>query len=99
MAINRVTEVLDTIPLVVAPPGILYRVIQIGDLRVPVGAIAGVMTLSGWRQHGYARAALTKATAFVGTQLWAPFAVVICPTDDTGFYEHIGWRVGEGAIW
>ena len=84
---------------VVAHVGIMYRVIQIGDLRVPVGGIAGVMTLPGWRQRGYARAALAKATAFVGTQLWAPFAVVICPTDDTGFYEHIGWRVAEEAIW
>ena len=84
---------------VVAHAGIMYRVIQIGDLRVPVGGIAGVMTLSGWRQRGYARAMLAKATAFVGMQLWAPFAVVICPTDDTGFYEHIGWRVAEGAIW
>ena len=56
------------------------------------------MTLRGWRLHGYARAALAKATAFVGMQLWAPFAVVICPKEDTAFYEHIGWRVAEAAI-
>jgi hypothetical protein len=37
--------------------------------------------------------------AFVGMQLWAPFAVVICPKEDTGFYEHIGWRVAEAPIW
>jgi GNAT superfamily N-acetyltransferase len=84
---------------VVAHAGIVYRVIQIGDLRVPVGGIAGVMTLPGWRQRGYARAALAKATAFVGMQLWAPFAVVICPKEDTGFYEHIGWRVAAEATW
>ena len=31
-------------------------------------------------------------------QLWAPFAVAICPKEDTAFYEHIGWRVAEAAI-
>jgi GNAT superfamily N-acetyltransferase len=84
---------------VVAHAGIVYRVIQIGDLRVPVGGIGGVMTLPAWRQRGYARAALAKATAFVGLQLWAPFAVVICPTKDVGFYEHVGWRAADAAIW
>jgi GNAT superfamily N-acetyltransferase len=84
---------------VVAHAGIIYRVIQIGDLRVPVGGIGGVMTLPGWRQRGYARATLAKATAFVGMQLWAPFAVIICPKEETGFYEHIGWRVAEAPIW
>jgi hypothetical protein len=84
---------------VITHAGIIYRVIQIGELRVPVGGIGGVMTLPGWRQHGNARAALAKATAFVGMQLWAPFVVVICPKEDTGFYEHIGWRVAEESIW
>src|SRR5579862_4506305 len=64
---------------VVTHAGIIYRVVQIGPLRVPVGGVGGVMTLSGWRGRGYARAALASATAFVGTQLWAPFAMVICP--------------------
>jgi hypothetical protein len=84
---------------VVAHAGIIYRVIQIGDLRVPVGGIAGVMTLPGWRQRGYARAALAKATAFVGIQLWAPFAVVICPKEDFGFYKRGGWRTTDAPIW
>ena len=84
---------------VVAHAGIMYRVMQIGDLRVPVGGIAGVMTLPDWRQRGYARAALAKATAFVGIQLWAPFAVVLCPKEDTAFYEHLGWRAADAAIW
>ncbi len=84
---------------VVTHAGILYRVIQVGQLRVPVGGIGGVMTLHDWRRHGYARAALAHATAFVGMQLWAPFAVVICPRKDTGFYEHIGWHVAEARIW
>ena len=83
----------------VAHAGTIYRVIRIGDLHVPVGGIAGVMTLPGWRLHGYARAALAKATAFVGMQLWAPFAVVICPKEDTAFYEHIGWRITHAPIW
>jgi Acetyltransferase (GNAT) domain len=83
---------------VVAHAGILYRVIQVGDLRVPVGGVSGVMTLNDWRGKGCARAALAKATAFVATQLWAPFAVVICPMEDTAFYEHLGWHVAEAPI-
>jgi aminoglycoside 2'-N-acetyltransferase I len=84
---------------VVTHAGIIYRVIQVGQLRLPVGGIGGVMTLHDWRRHGYARVALAHATAFVGMQLWAPFAVVICPRKDTGFYEHIGWHVAEALIW
>jgi GNAT superfamily N-acetyltransferase len=83
---------------VVAHAGILYRVIQVGQLRVPVGGLAGVMTLHDWRGRGYARAALAHATAFVAMQLWARFAVVICPREDTAFYEHLGWRVAEAPI-
>ena len=84
---------------VVAHVGVSYRVIVVGDLRVPVGGVGGVMTLPEWRGRGYARAALDMATAFVGTQLWARFALVICPRGDTDFYAHLGWRVAEGPIW
>ena len=83
---------------VVTHVGILYRVVQVGALRVPVGGIGGVMTLSEWRGRGYARTALAGATAFVGTQLWAPFALIICPSAELGFYEHLGWSVAEGAV-
>jgi GNAT superfamily N-acetyltransferase len=83
---------------VVTHVGILYRVVQVGQVRVPVGGIGGVMTLPDWRRRGYARAALARATAFVGMKLWAPFAVVICPREDTAFYEHLGWRVADAPI-
>lgn len=83
---------------VITHVGILYRVVQVGSLRVAVGGIGGVMTLSEWRGRGYARAALAGATAFVGTQLWAPFALAICPTDDVAFYEHLGWTVADGPV-
>ena len=83
---------------VVTHVGILYRIVQVGALRVAVGGIGGVMTLSDWRGRGSARAALASATAFVGTQLWAPFALIICPKVDVGFYLHLGWSVADGAI-
>lgn len=38
---------------------------------------------------------LVKAVAM---QLWAPFAVVICPREDTAFYEHVGWQLPEASI-
>lgn len=84
---------------VVAHAGVLYRVITVGDLRVPVGGMVGVMTLPAWRGRGFARAALDMATAFVGLQLWARFALVICPRGDADFYDHLGWRVAEAPIW
>ena len=83
---------------IVAHAGVVYRIIQVGNLRVPVGGICGVMTLNDWRGRGYARAALAKATAFLAMQLWAPFAVVICPMEDTAFYEHLGWEVAEAPV-
>ena len=84
---------------VVTHAGIVYRVIQVGDVRVPVGGISGVRTLDEWRGHGYARAALANAVAFVAVWLWAPFAVVLCPRTDTAFYEHLGWRMVDAPIW
>jgi GNAT superfamily N-acetyltransferase len=83
---------------VVTHAGIIYRVVHVGALRLAVGGVGGVMTLSEWRGRGYARAVLAGATAFVGRQLWAPFALIICPKADVGFYEHLGWSVAEGAI-
>jgi predicted acetyltransferase len=84
---------------VVAHAGIIYRVIQVGNLRVPVAGIGAVMTLPDWRRRGYARAMLANATAFAALQLWAPFAVVICPKEDSGFYRHLGWQIAEAPIW
>jgi aminoglycoside 2'-N-acetyltransferase I len=84
---------------VVAHAGIIYRVLQVGQLRVPVAGIGGVMTLPDWRRRGYARALLANATAFAALQLWAPFAMVICPKEDSSFYQHLGWQVAEAPIW
>lgn len=83
---------------VVAHAGIIYRVIQVGQLRVPVAGIAGVMTLPDWRRRGYARAMLANATAFAALQLWAPFALVICPKEESAFYQHLGWQIAEAPI-
>jgi hypothetical protein len=84
---------------VVTHTGVLYRVIQVGDVRVPVGGITSIMTQSEWRGRGYARAALAKATAFVAVWLWAPFVLTICPRNDTGFYEMLGCHVAQSPIW
>jgi GNAT superfamily N-acetyltransferase len=79
--------------------GILYRVVQVGNVRVPVGGLSSVMTRSDCRGRGYARATLARATAFVGVWLWAPFALSLCHHNDTGFYEMLGWRVADAPIW
>jgi hypothetical protein len=41
-----------------------------------------------WRRRGFARAALESATAFIGIQLWAPFALAICPKVDSAFWPN-----------
>ena len=84
---------------VVTHAGILYRIIQVGDIRVPVGGITSVITHSDWRGRGYARAALARAAAFVAVWLWALFELAICRRKDTDFYEMLGWRVAEAPIW
>jgi GNAT superfamily N-acetyltransferase len=83
---------------VVTQAGIMYRVIQVGEVHVPVGAISGVMTLPDWRGRGYARDVLARASAFVASQLWAPFALVICPRDYASFYEKLGWHVADAPV-
>ena len=56
------------------------------------------MTLSEWRGRGFDRAALAVAAQFVGAQLGAPYALIICPIEDVEFYEHPGWSVAEAAV-
>ncbi len=85
---------------VVAHASIRCRVIQVGNVRVPVGGMSGVMTLPEWRGRGRARAVVDSAAAFVGIWLWAPFAVVMCPTDDArGFYAKSGWHRASAPVW
>src|SRR5262245_54054107 len=86
-------------PRVVTHAGIVYRVIQVGDVRVPDCRIGGVQTLHEWRGRGYARAVLTNAAAFAAIWLWAPFAVVLCSREDAAFYEHFRWQVVNAPIW
>ena len=69
-----------------------------GEHRVAVGGIGGVMTLPDWRGRGYARAALKKAQASVAVWRRAPFALAICPRDEASFYRHLGWRVADALI-
>ena len=83
---------------VVTHTGILYRVIRVGDVRVPVGGLSKVMTLPEARGRGYARAVVSSAAAFVGVWLWAPFAVVLCAPECAPFYQALGWRETNAPI-
>jgi GNAT superfamily N-acetyltransferase len=83
---------------VVGHAGILYRVVLVDGQRVAVGGIGSVMTLPAWRGRGYARAALTKAQAFIAMWLWAPFALVICPRAEAAFYRRVGWQIVDVPI-
>jgi hypothetical protein len=84
---------------VVSYAGISHRVVQVGDLRVPIGGISAVTTKVDWRGRGYAQAILANAAAFIAMTLWAPFAVVICPEEDASFYLRLGWQAVGGRIW
>lgn len=83
---------------VVTQTGILYRVIRVGDLRVPVGGLSSVRTHPEARGRGYARAVVSSAAAFVGVWLWAPFALVLCSPECTPFYQALGWRKTNASI-
>jgi GNAT superfamily N-acetyltransferase len=80
---------------VVAHADIGYRVIQIGQARMPVGAISQVAIGEAYRGRGYGRSILASTVSFVGVWLWAPFAVVICPRADASFYTHLGWSIRD----
>jgi predicted acetyltransferase len=84
---------------VVAHAGIVYRVIRVGNVRVPVGGMTGVGMLPEWRGRGKARVVVDSLVAFVGVWLWAPFAMVMCSPDATEFYTGSGWRATTAAVW
>jgi aminoglycoside 2'-N-acetyltransferase I len=83
---------------VVSHAGILLRVVQVGDKRVPVGGIGGVTTLPEWRRRGCATATLTKAAEFIGGTLGLEFAMVLCTEPLVPFYCMRGWQAVEGPI-
>jgi GNAT superfamily N-acetyltransferase len=83
---------------VVSHAGIQLRVVRVGEQRVLVGGIGGIMTLPAWRGRGFARAALRKAVAFLDHWLGVPFALVICPAEAAAFLRRLGWQLVDAPI-
>jgi hypothetical protein len=70
----------------------------------PVRWLAAVSTTLGdhVNPHGwYQRALAADSVSFSMhvSRLWAPFAMVICAADASGFYQKLGWHVAEAPVW
>jgi len=77
---------------VVSQAGVLNHVVTIGNLKVRVGGIGGVVTVPSARLKGYARAVLQAALDFMREEWEAEFGFLLCLDGMIPFYQKLGWQ-------
>ncbi len=74
----------------------IVRTCKVGGCPVRVAGISDVETAPEWRGRGLARAAMTRAAAFMRDELHAEFGLLFCKPWLVPFYEHLGWQAAAG---
>ncbi|MFC1713852.1 GNAT family N-acetyltransferase, partial [Candidatus Poribacteria bacterium] len=77
---------------VVSQAGIVNHVVIIGNQKVSVGGIGGVLTIPSARLKGHARAMLQAALDFMHREWGAEFGFLICLDRMIPFYQKLGWQ-------
>jgi len=75
--------------------GLLEREVQVGDLRVSVGGVCGVVTRPDRRGCGYAGRALRRAEDFMRGDVGLDFGMLTCKHEMKSFYTRCGWRASK----
>lgn len=75
---------------------IIPTTLNIGGTRIPVGGIAGVATLPGHQQKGYASRLLAETTHAFAAELHYPVSALF-PYSET-FYRRLGWESASRAM-
>lgn len=73
--------------------GVLRHTLAVGDRRVTVGGVGGVITIGDAQGSGYASLALERATTFMRDELDVEFGFLFCRDPLVPFYERHGWRL------
>jgi GNAT superfamily N-acetyltransferase len=79
--------------------GLLRQTVKVSGASVDVAGVGGVLVRSGERGHGYGRAAMDAAEAFVAREWKAGFMLLFCREALRSWYDALGWRKVLGATW
>jgi len=79
--------------------GLVRQTLKISGAPVDVAGIGGVLVRSGERGHGYGRAAMDAAEAFVAREWKVGFMLLFCREALRSWYDALGWRKVLGATW
>lgn len=79
--------------------GLVRQTVKISGALVDVAGLGGVLVRSGERGHGYGRAAMEAAEAFVAREWEVGFMLLFCREALRSWYDALGWRKVLGATW
>lgn len=72
--------------------GLLEHTVTVGDRRVRVGGVGGVVTRPAVQGKGYASYAMRLAAALMREELKVEFGLLFCHDRLMPFYERLGWQ-------
>ena len=79
--------------------GILKQEILVGETKLVVGGIGGVITENAFRRRGIARLMMQRAAEFMHDDLQVDFGLLLCADDVLPLYEGLGWKLVDGPTW
>jgi GNAT superfamily N-acetyltransferase len=79
--------------------GLVRQTVEVCGASLEVAGIGGVLVRDGERGHGYGRAAMDAAEAYVGREMKIGFALLFCREAVRSWYDAHGWRKVLGATW
>lgn len=78
--------------------GVLRHTIAVGERRVTVGGVGGVITRGDAQGSGYASLALERAATFMRDELDVEFGFLFCRDPLVPFYERHGWHLIDAPV-
>ena len=76
--------------------GVLEREISVGENRLRIGGIHGVITEPKHRCRGVASALMERSGHFIRNELHLPFGLLTCNRRLEAFYQKLGWKTVKG---
>lgn len=81
----------------VAHAGLVEADVEVGERRLRVAGLGGVVVAPGMRGHGLARQVVDTAVA-QARRTGAEFGLLFCLPDRVPLYEKLGWRLLPGGM-
>ena len=79
--------------------GLVRQTVKVSGAALEVAGAGGVLVRSGERGHGYGRAAMEAAEAYVAREWKIGFMLLFCREVLRPWYDALGWRRVLGATW